>query len=59
MSPQSVGDGEGSFKSIIQSYQVELIAEGYIREQDEDEKDGIRFVTLESLFKNKDTVCNR
>ena len=30
--------------------------EGDVTEEDEDGKDGIRFVTLESRFKNKETV---
>ena len=32
--------------------------EGDVMEEDEDEEDGIRFVTLESRFKNKETVLN-
>ena len=28
-------------------------------EEDEDDEDGIRFVTLESRFENKETVLNR
>ena len=32
--------------------------EGGVTEEDEDDEDGIRFVTLESLFKNKETVLN-
>ena len=32
--------------------------EGDVTEEDEDDEDGIRFVTLESRFKNKETVLN-
>ena len=32
--------------------------EGDVTEEDEDDQDGIRFVTLESLFENKETVFN-
>ena len=32
--------------------------EGDVTEEDEDDEDGIRFVTLESLFENKETVLN-
>ena len=30
--------------------------EGDVTEEDEDDEDGIRFVTLESRFENKETV---
>ena len=32
--------------------------EGDVKEEDEDDEDGIRFVTSESLFENKETVLN-
>ena len=32
--------------------------EGDVTEEDEDDEDGIRFVNLESLFENKETVLN-
>ena len=32
--------------------------EGEVTEEDLDDKDGIRFVTLESRFKSKETVLN-
>ena len=32
--------------------------EGEVTEVDEDDEDGIRFVTLESHFENKETVLN-
>ena len=32
--------------------------EGDVTEEDEDGEDGIRFVTLESRFENKETVLN-
>ena len=33
--------------------------EGDVTEEDEDDEDGIRFLTLESRFENKETVLNR
>ena len=32
--------------------------EGDVKEEDEDDEDGIRFVTLESRIENKETVLN-
>ena len=32
--------------------------EGDVTKEDEDNEDGIRFVTLESRFENKETVLN-
>ena len=32
--------------------------EGAVTEEDEDDEDGIRFVTSESLFENRETVLN-
>ena len=32
--------------------------EGDVTEEDKDDEDGIGFVTLESLFDNKETVCH-
>ena len=32
--------------------------EGDVKEEDEDDEDGIRFVTLESRFESKETVLN-
>ena len=54
-------EGEGSFNSIVQRYRVESWnLEGDVTEEDEDDEDGngIRFVTLESRFENKETVLN-
>ena len=54
-------EGEGSFNSIVQRYRVESWnLEGEVTEEDEDDEDGngIRFVTLESRFENKETVLN-
>ena len=45
---QLVVEGEGSFNSII--------IEGDVTEEDEDDEDGICFVTLKSWFENKETV---
>ena len=49
-------EGEGSFNSIVQRYRV--VEKGDMAEEDEDDEDGIRFVTLESRFENKETVLN-
>ena len=35
-----------------------VVEEEDVTEEDEDDEDGIRFVTLESLFENKETVLN-
>ena len=35
------------------------VMEGDVVEEDKDDKDDIRFVTLESRFENKETVLNR
>ena len=35
-----------------------VLEEGDVTEEEEDEEDGIRFVTLESRFENKETVLN-
>ena len=51
-------EGEGSFDSIVQRYSSRVVEEGHVREEDEDDKDGIRFVTLESRFESKETVLN-
>ena len=54
-------EGEGSFNSIVQRYRVgSWNLEGDVTEEDEDDEDGngIRFVTLESRFENKETVLN-
>ena len=32
--------------------------EGDVTEEDGDDEDGIRFVTLEALFENRETVLN-
>ena len=32
--------------------------EGAVPKEDEDDEDGIRFVTLESLFESKESVLN-
>ena len=36
----------------------QVLEEGDATEEDEDDEDGIRFVTLESRFENKETVIN-
>lgn len=57
----SVGEGEGSFNSIVQPCQDEPIAnveERGVTEEDEEDEDGISFATLEPWFKNKETVHN-
>ena len=52
-------EGKGSFNSIVQRYQVRSgVEEGDVTEEDEDDEDGIRFVTSESLFENEETVLN-
>ena len=35
-----------------------VVEEGDVTEEDEDNEDGIRFVTLESLFESKESVLN-
>ena len=35
-----------------------VVEEGDVMKEDEDDEDGIRFVTLESRFENKETVLN-
>ena len=35
-----------------------VVEEGDVTEEDEDDEDGIRFMTLESQFENKETVLN-
>ena len=56
---QLVLEGEGSFNSIVQRYPVRSWkTEGDVTEQDEDDEDGTRFVTLESRLENKETVLN-
>ena len=35
-----------------------VVEEGDVIEEEEDDEDGIRFVTLESRFENKETVLN-
>ena len=36
----------------------QVIEEGDLTQEDEDDKDGIRFVNLESRFENKETGLN-
>ena len=38
-------EGEGSFISIFQRYSSRVVEEGDVTEEDEDDEDGIRFVT--------------
>ena len=45
-------EGEGSFNPIIQRYRVGLM------EEDKDDEDDIRIMTLESQFENKETVLD-
>ena len=51
-----------SFNSIVQpgrsALSSRVLEEGDVTEEDEDDEDGIRFVTLESRFENKETVLN-
>ena len=35
-----------------------VVKEGDVTEENEDDEDGIRFVTLEPRFENKETVLN-
>ena len=52
-------EGECSLNSIVQRYRVAGVVQGGdVTEEDKDDEDGIRFVTLESLFENKETVLN-
>ena len=54
-------EGEGSFNSILQVLQRYSRVgswKGDVTEEDEDNEDGIRFVTLESWFKNNETGLN-
>ena len=50
-------EGEGSFNSILQRLSSWIVEEDVMKE-DEDDEDGIRFVTLESRFESKETVLN-
>ena len=43
---------------IIQLHVRSGVEEGDATEEDEDDEDGIRFVTLKSRFENKETVLN-
>ena len=45
-------EGEGSALSS------RVTEKGDVTEEDEDDEDGIRFVTLESRFENKETILN-
>ena len=52
-----------SFNSIVQpagrsALSSRVVEEGDVTEEDEDDEGGIRFVTLESRFENKETVLN-
>ena len=49
---------KGSSNSIVISLSSRLVEEGDVTEEDEDDEDGIRFVTLESRFENKETGLN-
>ena len=40
---------KGSFNSTFQRYRVGVVEEGDVTEEDVDDDDGLRFVTLESL----------
>ena len=51
-------EGEGAFNSIVWRYR-RVVEEGDVTEEDEDDEDGIRFVTLESRFENKTTRIGR
>ena len=50
--------GEGSFNLIVQRYSSRVVEEGDVTEEDEDDEDGILFVTLESRYESKETVLN-
>ena len=46
---------EASFNSIVQlALSSRVMEEGDVTEEDKDDEDGIRFVTLESRFENKE-----
>ena len=51
-------EGEGSFNLIIQRESSRVVEEGDVTKEDEDDEDGVRFVTLESRFESKETVSN-
>ena len=51
-------EGEGSFNLIVQRYSSRVVEEGDVTEEDEDDEDGILFVTLESRYESKETVLN-
>ena len=45
--------------SFWRFYLVEnVVEEGDVTEEDEDDEDGVCFVTLQSRFENKETVLN-
>ena len=51
-------EGEGSFKFDRSAQKSRVVEEGDVTEEDQDDENGIRFVTLESRFENKETVLN-
>ena len=51
-------EGEGSFKFDRSAQKSRVVEEGDVTEEDEDDEDGILFVTLESRFESKETVQN-
>ena len=51
-------EGEGSFNIDRSALSSRVVKEGDVTEENEDDEDGIRFVTLESRFENKETVLN-
>ena len=55
---QLAAEGKGPFISIVQLYRVGSWKKEMWRKEDEDDEDGIRFVTLESRFESKETVLN-
>ena len=50
--------GERLFKCDRSTLSSQVLEEGDLTEKDKDDEDGIRFVTLESRFENKETVLN-
>ena len=51
-------EGEGSLKFHRSALSSRVVEEGDVTEEDEEDEDGIRFVTFESQFENKETVLN-
>ena len=54
---QLAEEGKGSFNLIVRRCRVGSWKKD-VTEETEDDEDGIRLVTLESLFENEETVLN-